>query len=176
MLWLSSTAQKLSVHLKQDATYSKQPDLDSKSRPDNYSDIFQITDVLNGEYIVAEYQNKAVYVRHDAIEATAKFDNFWEKYFVKRALKKEQDAYNQKGKIYFDKYGKHFGGAVYAKIVIKGMNSDMVRDAIGPPTRAEHTVTDYGTSDIWIYPYDNSRDKYIFFTNGIVTGWNEPTK
>jgi len=51
-----------------------------------------------------------------------------------------------------------------------GMTRNKVWSILGNPTTKNRTTSVYGESEQWVYRY---RDLYIYFENGILTGWQD---
>lgn len=50
-----------------------------------------------------------------------------------------------------------------------GMTREMAVDSRGEPEDINRTVTNYGTSEQWIYSSKN----YLYFDNGKLTSWQD---
>ena len=130
------------------------------------TDEVEITTLMNGEFLVGLYGKKSVFIKYDNIVRTSQFDKFWNKYFIEPALKKNE-VYSQGMKDAIQKFGKRFGPSIYLHEVTKGMNPGMVVESIGAPKSKIHSTTDYGDTDAWFYGKGN-----VYFTNGVVSGWD----
>lgn len=92
------------------------------------------------------------------------------------ALRKEKIIQDKKlaenNKLRKEKIYKKYNQSIAAKIVERkiwiGMTSEMAVDSWGSPKDINRTVTQYGTSEQWVYS-----SGYLYFDNGILKSWQD---
>lgn len=173
----AALAQKATVRLIEGKEYALAIDPKVKKQPDNKLDEFTLSQELVGNYFVAEYKGKQVFLEYDAIEKTEQFNKFFTKLTdreLKKVHKQWSNEFKDKNKDLIAKYGKVFGTAVALKNPRIGMTSEMVIDMFGKPNKSERTVTEYGKHDMYVY-YDGDKSTYFWFDDHVLTSFNYET-
>ncbi len=94
-------------------------------------------------------------------------DNFYD--FLKKEKKRRQNFLDKNTNISI----KYKEAIINGKIIL-GMTAEMVIASWGYPDDVNKSVTGYGTNEQWIYgDYDSIEEHFLYFDNGILTGWQE---
>lgn len=146
------------------------------------------------EFFVVRYDNEVGYAHNSNIPMNKELISIKEYYTIKE--KKEAEEYYKrlqeknrqerlvimeneskiraeklviKKQQMIKKYGMVNAEKIMTGKIWIGMTSEMAIDSWGEPEDINRTVTNYGTSEQWIYSSKN----YLYFNNGKLTGWQD---
>jgi|SRR6185437_1014479 len=168
-LWVK--AQTVKVQLKLGGYYITDTIKLTQASPDNPSDTFIISFIVaKDQYFISTYKSNIIYIDPEQIERSPTFDKFYNK-LTNLYLKKDRQDFENKNRSLIDRFGKQYAYMILNKEVSKGMTKDMVGLSLGKPKSITHTIYEDNAADLWEYD-----DKFIYFTNGYVSGWTEISK
>ncbi len=176
ILCLNAKSQSVKVQLKENGYYITDTLKIIKQYPENPNQEFVIgyIMVLDG-YFISSYKGNTIYIGYDQIQRTPEFLRF-DKKLTKFLTENILNQMDEKYKDLIAMFGKRYAYAIVTKNILIGMTKAMVLKALGQPENITNSQTDYTSLDMWVYKYDDSRNKYIFFTDGLVSGLDYPVK
>ena len=92
-----------------------------------------------------------------------------QKIYDEKQAKISADNLAKRKKKLTEKYGESIAQKIVSESIWIGMTSEMAIESWGRPKDINRTVTQYGTSEQWIYSSKN----YLYFENGKLTAWQD---
>jgi len=143
-------------------------------------DTVRILEFYDNGHCKVMYKGKVGYIAEVALLKDDSFRSFKSKQQIKKyndanlikaaQQKKIADA-NRKSYL-IKKYGVSNGTSIFNRIVKIGMTQQMVKEVYGEPDDINRTVTQYSSSEQWVYGKGEDMELF-YFENGKLTAWQD---